>query len=148
MVNLNTKLEFYLPIIKMKNVDLYESFVSRDDEENDPEMALSEFIGEIWPEINKYLDDNGLESDYLIADPESFIIEYWPKTMNGAIPSRISYIIDALKEKLESEMQIGISWSFGPNGNAQRLIFTLDSEIEPDAVTDKILRVKKALKFT
>ena len=67
--------------------------------------------------------------------------------MNGAIPARISYIIDALKEKIEDEIQIGISWSFGPNGNAQRLIFTLDSEIKPDSLTDKILKVKKALKF-
>ena len=45
-------------------------------------------------------------------------------------------------------MQIGISWRFGPNGNSQRLIFSLDSEIGLDSVTDKILRVKKALKFT
>lgn len=147
MVNRNTKLEFYPPIIKMKNVDLYESFPYRDDEDESSEETLSEFIQEIWEDIKNYLDDNGLESDYLIADSESFIIEYWPKSMNGAIPSRISYIIDELKEKLEKEMQIGISWSFGPNGNAQRLIFTLDSEIEPDSVTDKILRVKKALKF-
>lgn len=132
----------------MKNVDLYESFIGREDDENDSEMALADFIQEIWPDVNKYLDDNGLESDYLIADPETFIIEYWPKSMNGAIPARISYIVDGLKEKIEKEIQIGISWSFGPNGNAQRLIFTLDSEIEPDSVTDKILRVKKALKFT
>jgi len=89
-----------------------------------------------------------LESDYLIADPETFIIEYWPKSMNGAIPARISYIVDGVKEKIEKEIQIGISWSFGPNGNAQRLIFTLDSEIEPDSITDKILKVKKALRFT
>ena len=131
----------------MKNVDLYESFIRREDDENDSEMALADFIQEIWPDVNKYLDDNGLESDYLIADPETFIIEYWPKSMNGAIPARISYIVDGLKEKIEKEIQIGISWSFGPNGNAQRLIFTLDSEIEPDSVTDKILKVKKALKF-
>ncbi len=148
MVNRNTKLEFYLPIIKMKNVDLYESFPYRDDEDGNSEEALAEFIQEIWEDIKNYLDDNGLESDYLIADSESFIIEYWPKSMNGAIPARISYIIDDLKERLEKEMQIGISWSFGPNGNAQRLIFTLDSEIEQDSITDKILKVKKALKFT
>lgn len=132
----------------MKNVDLYESFIRREDDENDSEMALADFIQEIWPDVNKYLDDSGLESDYLIADPETFIIEYWPKSMNGAIPARISYIVDGLKEKIEKEIQIGISWSFGPNGNAQRLIFTLDSEIEPDSITDKILKVKKALRFT
>lgn len=132
----------------MKNVDLYESFIGREDDENDSEMALADFIQEIWPDMNKYLEDNGLESDYLIADPETFIIEYWPKGMNGAIPARISYIVDGLKEKIEKEIQIGISWSFGPNGNAQRLIFTLDSEIEPDSITDKILKVKKALRFT
>ena len=132
----------------MKNVDLYESFIRREDDENDSEMALADFIQEIWPDMNKYLEDNGLESDYLIADPETFIIEYWPKSMNGAIPARISYIVDGLKEKIEKEIQIGISWSFGPNGNAQRLIFTLDSEIEPDSITDKILKVKKALRFT
>lgn len=132
----------------MKNIDLYESFIGREDDENDSEMALADFIQEIWPDMNKYLEDNGLESDYLIADPETFIIEYWPKSMNGAIPARISYIVDGLKEKIEKEIQIGISWSFGPNGNAQRLIFTLDSEIEPDSITDKILKVKKALRFT
>ena len=142
------KLEIYRTIIRMKNVDLYESFIGREDDENDSEMALADFIQEIWPDMNKYLEDNGLESDYLIADPETFIIEYWPKSMNGAIPARISYIVDGLKEKIEKEIQIGISWSFGPNGNAQRLIFTLDSEIEPDSITDKILKVKKALRFT
>ncbi len=131
----------------MKNIDLYESFPYRDDESETSEEALSEFIQEIWEDIKNYLEDNSLESDYLIADSESFIIEYWPKSMNGAIPARISYIIDALKEKIEDEIQIGISWSFGPNGNAQRLIFTLDSEIKPDSLTDKILKVKKALKF-
>ena len=136
------------PTIRMKNVDLYESFFNSGSEENDPEESLQEFIEEIWDGISKYLDNNGLESDFLIIDSESFAIEYWPKSMDGSIPNRISYIVDELKEMLEKEMQIGISWSFGPNGNSQRLIFSLDSEIGLDSVTDKILRVKKALKFT
>jgi hypothetical protein len=68
--------------------------------------------------------------------------------MDGSVPNRISYIVDDLKTILEKEMGTGISWRFAPNGNCQRLIFVLDSPIETGSVTDKILKVKKALKFT
>jgi hypothetical protein len=127
----------------MKNIELYESF-----EEEDPKELLEDFIKEIWPGIEKYLESAGLESDYVWIDEEEFAIEYWPTSMDGSVPNRISYIVDDLKTILEKEMATGISWRFAPNGNCQRLIFVLDSPIEAGSVTDKILKVKKALKFT
>lgn len=127
----------------MKNIELYESF-----EEEDPKELLNDFIKEIWPDIERYLESAGLESDYVWIDEEEFAIEYWPTSMDGSVPNRISYIVDDLKTILEKEMGTGISWRFAPNGNCQRLIFVLDSPIETGSVTDKILKVKKALKFT
>ncbi len=129
----------------MENTNLYQSF----EETETPKKLLEEFIGEIWSEIEKYLVSiAGLESDFVVISEGAFAIEYWPSSMDGSIPNRISYIVDDLKTILEKEMSMGISWRFGPNGNCQRLIFDLDSPIETGSVSDKILKVKKALKFT
>jgi hypothetical protein len=128
----------------MKNIDLYESF-----EEEDPKELLEDFVKEIWSEISKYMESiAGLDSDFVVLDEDTFAIEYWPSSMDRSVPSRISYIVDDLKTILEKEMGMGISWRFGPNGNCQRLIFVLDSPIETGSTQDKILKVKKALKFT
>ena len=128
----------------MKNLNLYESF-----EDEETKEILEDFINEIWPDISRHLKSLfGLDTGFSILDEDSFMIEYWPSSMDGSIPNRISYIVDDLKTIIEKEMNMGISWRFGPNGNCQQIIFNLDSPIQKGSIQDKILKVKKALKFT
>jgi len=129
----------------MENINLYQSF----EETETPKKLLEEFIEEMWSEIENYLGSiAGLESDFVVIGEGAFAIEYWPSSMDGSVPNRISYIVDHLKNFLEKEMGTSISWKFGPQGNCQRLIFVLDSPIETGSAQDKILKVKRALRFT
>ena len=68
---------------------------------------------------------------------------------DGRIPKRISYYMDELVENLKKIIGIEFDWNFSPNGNSQRLEFTLEEEISDEMLKKlkKTTKVKNILKM-
>lgn len=130
-----------------KNLKTFESWNSKDDEiEN-----LQELLNYNMDYIRELFDERTMESDFLeISEPEEFVVEYWPKSLDGAIPKRISYYIDEIAEKISERMKNKIDWRFSPNGNVQRIIFELDSPVNTEhlELVRKFNKTKEKLRYT
>jgi hypothetical protein len=130
-----------------KNLKTFESWNSKDDEiEN-----LQELLNYNMDYIRQLFDERTMESDFLgISEPEEFVVEYWPKSLDGAIPKRISYYIDEIAEKISERMKNKIDWRFSPNGNVQRIIFELDSPVNTEhlELVRKFNKTKEKLRYT
>jgi hypothetical protein len=132
----------------MKNIKDYKVFESTEEEEGTERLAL--LIDYNRSRILKFFSDKGMDSDFVaIEDPEEFIMEYWPRSLDGSISNRISYYIDEFRSIISKELKTGIEWRFGPNGNVQRLIFTLDSPISQEYYDGilKYIETKEKLKY-
>lgn len=132
----------------MKNIKDYRVFESREEEEGTERLAL--LIDYNRSMILKFFSDKGMDSDFVaIEDPEEFIMEYWPRSVDGSISNRISYYIDEFRSIISKELKTGIEWRFGPNGNVQRLIFTLDNPISQEYYDGilKYIETKEKLKY-
>lgn len=132
----------------MKNIKDYKIFESTEEEEGTERLAL--LIDYNRSMILKFFSDKGMDSDFVaIEDPEEFIMEYWPRSLDGSISNRISYYIDEFRSIISKELKTGIEWRFGPNGNVQRLIFTLDNPISQEYYDGilKYIETKEKLKY-
>jgi hypothetical protein len=132
----------------MKNIKGYKVFESTEEEEGTERLAL--LIDYNRSMILKFFSDKGMDSDFVaIEDPEEFIMEYWPRSLDGSISNRISYYIDEFRSIISKELKTGIEWRFGPNGNVQRLIFTLDNPISQEYYDGilKYIETKEKLKY-
>lgn len=132
----------------MKNIKGYKVFESAGEEEGTERLAL--LIDYNRSMILKFFSDKGMDSDFVaIEDPEEFIMEYWPRSLDGSISNRISYYIDEFRSIISKELKTGIEWRFGPNGNVQRLIFTLDNPISQEYYDGilKYIETKEKLKY-
>jgi hypothetical protein len=95
-------------------------------------------------DIISHFNSRLMDVDFVdVDDPEKFVIEYWPKSFDGRIPQRISYYIDDIAEILSEEFGTKVDWQFSPNGNAQRIEFSLEKEIDP-----KYFSAKDRMKFS
>lgn len=126
----------------MNNIKIYENF---DDEKENLEFLIDFYK----PYITEFFKDRMMECDYLIINPEQFVIEYWSMLFDGRIPKRISYYMDELVENLKKIIGIKFDWNFSPNGNSQRLEFTLEEEISDEILKKlkKTTKVKNILKM-
>lgn len=132
----------------MKNIKLYElwnlpSDKTKEEGEEGTEL-LVKMLEEHKKDIISHFNGRLMDVDFVeVSDPQEFVLEYWPKSMDGRIPQRISYYIDDLAEILSEEFGTKIDWKFSPNGNVQRLEFNLEKEIDP-----KYLKAKDHMKFS
>ena len=132
----------------MKNIKLYElwnlpSDKAKQEDEEGIEI-LSKMVELSKKDIISHFNSRLMDVDFVnVDDPQQFVLEYWPKSFDGRIPQRISYYIDDIAEILSEEFGTKIDWQFSPNGNAQRLEFNLEKEINP-----KYFRVKDRMKFS
>jgi hypothetical protein len=137
----------------MKNINTYKLFElgSQDTAREDQIDALIQVL-RYWREsIFEFFNERQMDVDFVVLDePDEFIIEYWPKSFNSAIPKRISYYIDELCEMLSKQMKTKIDWEFSPNGNAQRLIMSLDHPIDPEHLKNvqQAIKTKQRLKLS
>ena len=129
----------------MKNVKLYELWNSPSDEEYENGIELlAQMVEMAKKDIISHFNSRLMEVGFVeVSDPQQFVLEYWPKSYDGRIPQRISYYIDDIAEILSEEFGTKIDWQFSPNGNAQRLEFDLEKEIDP-----KYLSAKDRMKFS
>lgn len=133
----------------MKNVKLYELFNLPSDKAKQANQEegielLSKMLEASKKNIISHFNSRLMEVDFVeVSDPQQFVLEYWPKSYDGRIPQRISYYIDDIAEILSEEFGTKIDWQFSPNGNAQRLEFDLEKEIDP-----KYLSAKDRMKFS
>jgi hypothetical protein len=131
----------------MRNIKLYElwnlpSDKAKQEGEEGIEL-LSKMVEMSKKDIISHFNSRLMDVDFVdVDDPEKFVIEYWPKSFDGRIPQRISYYIDDIAEILSEEFGTKIDWQFSPNGNAQRIEFDLEKEIDP-----KYYSVKNRIKF-
>ena len=137
----------------MKNINTYKLFelASQDAETEDQIDALTQVLAYLREPMFEFFNERQMDVDFVNLDePDEFIIEYWPKSFNGAIPKRISYYIDELCEMLSKQMKTGVDWQFSPNGNAQRLIMTLDDPIDPEHLKNvqQAIKTKQRLKLS
>jgi hypothetical protein len=137
----------------MKNISTYELFElgSQDTEIDDQIDALSQVLEYLREPITEFFAERQMDVDFAnIDEPDEFIIEYWPKSFNAAIPKRISYYIDELCEMLSKQMKTKINWEFSPNGNVQRLVMSLDDPINPEhlANVQQAIKAKQRLKLS
>ena len=132
----------------MKNIKLYElwnlpSDKAKQEDEEGIEI-LSKMVELSKKDIISHFNSRLMDVDFVnVDDTQQFVLEYWPKSFDGRIPQRISYYIDDIAEILSEEFGTKIDWQFSPNGNAQRLEFNLEKEINP-----KYFRVKDRMKFS
>ena len=132
----------------MKNVKLYElwnlpSDKAKEEDEEGIEI-LSQMLEMAKKDIISHFNSRLMDVDFVeVSDPQQFVLEYWPKSYDGRIPQRISYYIDDIAEILSEEFGTKIDWQFSPNGNAQRLEFNLEKEIDP-----KYFSAKDRMKFS
>jgi len=137
----------------MKNINTYKLFElgSQDTAREDQIDALIQVL-RYWREsIFEFFNERQMDVDFVVLDePDEFIIEYWPKSFNSAIPKRISYYIDELCEMLSKQMKINIDWEFSPNGNVQRLVMTMDDPIDPEHLKNvqQAIKAKQRLKLS
>jgi len=137
----------------MKHINTYKLFElgSQDTEIEDQIDALSQVLAYLREPIFKFFNERQMDVDFVNLDePDEFIIEYWPQAFNGAIPKRISYYIDELCEMLSKQMKTKIDWQFSSNGNAQRLIMSLDDPIDPEHLKNvqQAIKIKQRLKLS
>jgi hypothetical protein len=137
----------------MKNINTYKLFElgSQDTEIEDQIDALSQVLGYLREPITEFFRQKQMDVDFVNLDePDEFIIEYWPKSFNGAIPKRISYYIDELCEMLSKQMKTKIDWEFSPNGNVQRLVMSLNDPIDPEHLKNvqQAIKAKQRLKLS
>lgn len=137
----------------MKNIDTYKLFElgSQDTEIDDQIDALSQVLEYLREPITEFFAERQMDADFVNVDePDEFIIEYWPKSFNSAIPKKISYYIDELCEMLSKQMKTRVDWGFSPNGNAQRLIMTLDDPIDAEHLENiqKAIKTKQRLNLS
>jgi hypothetical protein len=132
----------------MKNIKIYElwnlpSDKTKQEDEEGIEL-LSQMVEMTKKDIISHFNSRLMEVDFVdVSDPQQFVLEYWPKSYDGRIPQRISYYIDDISEILSEEFGTKIDWQFSPNGNAQRLEFNLEKEIDP-----KYFSAKDRMKFS
>ena len=126
----------------MGNIKLYESFINSGSDEEEKVELLSEILEESKADIKKFMEDRGLDADFVeVTEPDQFVIEYWSQEYSGRIPKKISYYLDDLAKMISENLGTKVDWAFSPNGNAQRIEFNLESDIDP-----KLLSVIKRLK--
>ena len=132
----------------MRNIKLYElwnlpSDKAKQEDEEGIEL-LSKMLEDSKKDIISHFNSRLMDVDFLdVSDPEQFVIEYWPKSYDGRIPQRISYYMDDIAEILSEEFGTKIDWQFSANGNAQRIEFNLEKEIDP-----KFYSAKNRVKFS
>jgi len=132
----------------MKNIKLYELWNLPSDsakQEGEEGIELLSKMVELYKkDIISHFNSRLMDVDFVdVDDPEKFVIEYWPKSFDGRIPQRISYYIDDIAEILSEEFGTKIDWQFSPNGNVQRIEFSLEKEIDP-----KYFSAKDRMKFS
>lgn len=130
----------------MENIQPYKKFkiFETQEEEEEAKDRLIAMIDDLKEDIQRHFRTRMMDSDFVnIDDPTEFVMEYWPKSFDGRVPKRISYYLDDLVEILSEELGVKVDWDFSPNGNVQRVIFTLEKEIDP-----KFFKVKQSLKLS
>ena len=132
----------------MRNIRAYESWDNSEDENIE---ALSDVLSHYKETILQFFDDRQMEADFVdVSEPDEFIVEYWPKSFNSTIPKKISYYLDELSAELSNLMKNRVDWDFSPNGNVQRIIFTLEDPIDLSHLENirKLVNTKERLKYT
>jgi hypothetical protein len=126
----------------MGNVKIYEEW----NEESEHNLDLLRDYLEnkkFRVDFDKAFDDRSMEAD-IVAEPLSdteFIVEWWSKAYNGAVPNRISYYIDEIAKILESSLGINeMTWKFEPGKGVSRIIFDMN---EP--MNRQMFRVKNMI---
>jgi hypothetical protein len=135
----------------MENLSIYEAFNFSNwhkkpdsDPEEEATERLREMIEDIKEDIQRHFRTRLMDANFLEIDsPTEFIVEYFPKAYDGRIPKRISYYLDDLAETISEEIGVKVDWDFSPYGNVQRVVFTLEKEIDP-----KFFKVKQSLKIS
>ena len=132
----------------MKNISTYKKFAIFENQDEEDEIELLRLtLDLIKDHILNFLKERSLEADFLIGSrPNEFVMEYWPKTFDGRIPKKISYYLDELSEALSKTLKTQIDWDFSPNGNVQRIVFTVENSLDPKLIK-ALDRVKKSLIF-
>jgi hypothetical protein len=131
----------------MRNIKIYElwnlpSDKSKQEDEEGIEL-LSKMVESAKKDIISHFNSRLMNVDFVeVSDPQQFVIEFEPKSYDGRIPARISYYLDDIAEILSEEFGTKIDWQFSQNGNARRIEFDLENEIDP-----RYSRVKDAMKF-
>ena len=136
--------------IKQYTGSLYEMWLpserakhSEEEEKEEAVELLSKMIDSSKKDIISHFNSRLMDVDFVeVSDPQQFVLEFDPKSYDGRIPARISYYIDDIAEILSGEFGTKIDWQFSQNGNAQRIEFDLENEIDP-----RYSRVKDAMKF-
>jgi hypothetical protein len=126
----------------MENVKIYEEW----NEESEYNLDLLRDYLEnkkFRSDFDKAFDDRSMEAD-IVAEPLSdteFIVEWWSKAHNGAVPNRISYYIDEIAKILESSFGIKeMTWRFEHGKGVSRIIFDMN---EP--MNRKMFRIKNMI---
>lgn len=127
----------------MENIQSYKKFRIFEAEDEEAKELLISMIDDMKENIIRHFRTRLMDADFLIDSPTEFIVEYFPKSFDGRVPKRISYYLDDLAEILSEELGVKVDWDFSPNGNVQRVVFTLEKEIDP-----KFFKVKQALKLS
>ena len=128
----------------MKNIKLYELWGVEDSEKEEGVEILSKMLDASKKDIISHFNSRLMDVDFVeVSDPEQFVIEYWPKSFDGRIPQRISYYIDDIAEIISEEFGTIVDWQFSPNGNVQRIEFSLEKEID-----SKYFSAKDRMKFS
>jgi len=128
----------------VKNIKLYELWGDEDSEKEEGVEILSKMLDASKKDIISHFNSRLMDVDFVeVSDPEQFVIEYWPKSFDGRIPQRISYYIDDIAEIISEEFGTKVDWQFSPNGNVQRIEFSLEKEID-----SKYFSAKDRMKFS
>lgn len=130
----------------MKKLTSYTDFSisESNDQEEESKQLLVEMIENMKEDIIRHFRTRLMDADFLEIDsPTEFIVEYFPKSFDGRVPKRISYYLDDLAEILSEELGVKVDWDFSPNGNVQRIIFTLEKELDP-----KFIKVKQSIRLS
>lgn len=130
----------------MKKITSYTDFSisEANDQEEESKQLLVDMIENMKEDIIRHFRTRLMDADFLEIDsPTEFIVEYFPKSFDGRVPKRISYYLDDLAEILSEELGVKVDWDFSPNGNVQRIIFTLEKELDP-----KFIKVKQSIRLS
>jgi hypothetical protein len=130
----------------MRNLRVYESWSNSDGVED-----LRDLLGYHMDYIRDYFKSKQMESDFVeVSSPDEFVLEYWPESYDSRIPKKISYYLDEITSKLSEMMKVPLDWNFSPNGNVQRIEFSLDGEIDQEhlATLRKLANTRERLRYT
>jgi hypothetical protein len=130
----------------MKKITTYTDFSisEANDQEEESKQLLVGMIENMKEDIIRHFRTRLMDADFLEIDsPTEFIVEYFPKSFDGRVPKRISYYLDDLAGILSEELGVKVDWNFSPNGNVQRIIFTLEKELDP-----KFIKVKQSIRLS